>query len=274
MQAAALNTLIQICFTSILHGLSLGIFVSILTLLWRRRSPLSDVSVALKLFVSYWALITAMATVHNVYCLAYWRPDDNAYNQYLLFWTAIFDRSAYAGISVAVFFITLDSCLTLRLRLRYSDRIKMALRVLLIVSSFFVSVTTLVTYALQPYRNDPECRSCCCTKHGTNAFFYYSRVLFGVFNILGTAWFVSLLRKFNRQRTGVWTDPSEKRSSLGNSVVKYTVALELITLAMYIMMIVVDKFIDLTAIYQRVGPIQRILGALEASCCAVMYRML
>lgn len=77
------------------------------------------------------------------------------FSQYLLFWTAIFDRSAYAGISVAVFFITLDSCLTLRLRLRYSDRIKTVLRALLIVSSFFVSVTTLVTYALQPYRNDP-----------------------------------------------------------------------------------------------------------------------
>lgn len=74
MLAAALNTLIQLCITSLLHCVAFIFFVTILSTL-RKRS----VSAVLKMFVAYWALVTGMANVHNVYWLIYWRPDDNAY---------------------------------------------------------------------------------------------------------------------------------------------------------------------------------------------------
>ncbi|KAH7701153.1 hypothetical protein AAVH_31716, partial [Aphelenchoides avenae] len=77
-----------------------------------------------------------------------------------------------------------------------------------------------------------------------------------------------------RMSAGAWTDLTQRPSTLGNSVVKYTVTLELITLTLYLIMIVVDKFVDLTLIWEKVGPLSRILGGVEAFACAIVYRML
>lgn len=74
----------------------------------------------------------------------------------MLFWTAVFDRSAYSGISVAVFFMTLDSCLTLWLRLRYTDMMRFILRTVLTIVAAVVSLITLAMYVVMEYRSDPS----------------------------------------------------------------------------------------------------------------------